>query len=188
MASAHPGAGAPGGLDTRAEGPDTGTTPAQWYGVLAGAALVLAGILGFIADATFEVGDDLQRDEFIGFDVNGWHNIVHLASGAVLLVAAFRPAPARAVALAFGLVYGVVAIIGLIDGDDILGVLPINAADNVLHLALAGIGILAAVASPTGTGGAGPEREGRFTRRQGAHQDYDTLTGRPRGDVSNPAP
>jgi hypothetical protein len=26
-----------------------------------------------------------------------------------------------------------VAIIGLIDGEDVLGLLPVNAADNVLH-------------------------------------------------------
>jgi hypothetical protein len=198
-----------GGLDARDDGRHTGRTPAQWYCLLAGAALLLAGIFGFLADATFDTGGSadtdvngnadgaLQGDSFLGFEVNGWHNVVHVLSGIVLLAAFSKRKPAKTVALAFGLVYGLVTIIGLIDGNDVLGIIPVNAADNVLHLALSAAGILAALASPTDERGRGRDRDrgeddrvttvrtddsdqtverGRFGR------DYDPLSGTPRHD------
>jgi Domain of unknown function (DUF4383) len=72
---------------------------------------------------------------------------VHLASGLVLLAAARRRRSAKIVAIAFGVVYGLVAIIGLVDGTDVLGLLPVNAADNVLHIALSALGVLTGVIS-----------------------------------------
>src|SRR5688572_394959 len=100
---------------------DAARTPAQWYCLLAGLALLLAGIFGFIADASFDTGDDLQGGSFLGFEVNAIHNLIHLASGLVLLAASRGRALARSVAIGFGLVYGLVAVIGLIDGSDVLG-------------------------------------------------------------------
>jgi len=155
------GKGGRGGLvDAKDDGRHTGMTPAQWYCLLAGAALLLAGIFGFLADATFDtgasgadddggnVGGGLQGDSFLGFEVNGWHNVVHLLSGLLLLSVFRRRTPAKTVALAFGVVYGIVALIGLIDGTDVLGLMPVNPADNILHIALSLAGILAALVSP----------------------------------------
>jgi hypothetical protein len=126
---------------------DQSKTPAQWYCLLAGLALLLAGIGGFIADSTFDTGNAIQGDTFLGFEVNGWHNLVHIASGLVLLASFARRGPAKSVALAFGLVYGLVTIIGLIDGEDVLGVLPVNPADNILHIALSALGIITGLMS-----------------------------------------
>jgi Domain of unknown function (DUF4383) len=134
-------------------------TPAQGYCLAAGLVLLLVGILGFLADASFDTGGgvdadrlgnangELQGDSFLGFEVNGWHNIVHIVSGLVLLAAFRRRGPAKAVAIAFGVVYGIVALIGLIDGNDVLGIIPINAADSALHIALAALGIVAGLVS-----------------------------------------
>jgi len=124
-----------------------GRTPAQLYCLLAGAALLLAGLFGFIADATFDAGDNLQGDSFLGFEVNGWHNLVHVASGAFLLAMMGKRSTAKTAALAFGLVYGLVTVIGMIDGNDVFGILPVNGADNVLHLALSATGIAAGLMS-----------------------------------------
>src|SRR5215212_5014434 len=124
-----------------------GRTPAQWYCLLGGLALLLAGVLGFISDATFDTGTKIQGDGFLGFEVNGWHNLVHILSGLLLLSAFRRRGPAKTVALAFGIVYGLVAIIGLIDGNDVLGIIPVNPADNVLHIALSALGILSGLMS-----------------------------------------
>ena len=158
--SGRSGESSTGGLDARDDGRHTGRTPAQWYCLLAGAALLLAGLFGFIADATFDTGlsgadndggnngGALQGDSFLGFEVNGWHNIVHLVSGIVLLASFAKRDLAKKVALAFGIVYGLVTIIGIIDGNDVLGLIPVNAADNVLHIALSAVGILAALTSP----------------------------------------
>jgi hypothetical protein len=136
-----------------------GMTLAQWFCLLAGLGLLLAGIFGFIADASFDTSasadvdragnadGSLQGDGFLGFEVNGWHNIVHILSGLVLLAAFRRRGPAKTIAIAFGAIYAVVAVIGLVDGNDVLGIIPVNAADNVLHIALAALGLLTGLIS-----------------------------------------
>ena len=150
--------GAPG-HQTAGGRSDRRLTPAQWYCLLAGLALLLAGIFGFLADASFDTSGSsdadrlgnadgqLQGDGFLGFEVNAWHNIVHVLSGLALLAAFRRRRAATTVALAFGVVYGAVAIIGLIDGNDVLGIIPVNGADNVLHIALSVLGILTGLIS-----------------------------------------
>jgi hypothetical protein len=123
---------------------DRRRTPAQWYCLLAGLALLLAGIAGFIADSSFDTGDGIQGGELLSiFEVNGIHNLIHVASGLLLLAASPKRASAKTVAIAFGLVYGIVTIIGLIDGKDVLGLIPVNSADNVLHIALSLLGLIA---------------------------------------------
>ncbi len=123
-------------------------TPAQLYALLVGAVLVAAGIMGFFYNSSFATGDDVPRDAVLGLlDVNGWHNIVHLATGALGLVLA-RSA-ARAYALGLGAVYVLVFVLGLIvgDGGELLGLIPINTPDNVLHLLLGVTGLAAGLAT-----------------------------------------
>ena len=151
----------------RAVARDDRRTPAQWYCLLAGLSLLLAGAFGFISDSSFDTGDGVQGDLFLGFEVNAIHNLIHVASGLVLLVASPRRAAARAVALAFGVVYGLVAVIGLIDGEDVLGLIPINSADNLLHIALAALGIITGLISRDDNRGRGSTvigRDDRFRR------------------------
>jgi Domain of unknown function (DUF4383) len=138
------GSQAAGGRSSRAGARESRRTPAQWYCLLAGLSLLLAGILGFFADASFTTGDGIDGDRLLSiFEVNGIHNLVHIASGLVLLAASPKRASAKTVAIAFGLVYGVVTIIGLIDGKDVLGLIPVNPSDNVLHIALSALGLIA---------------------------------------------
>jgi Domain of unknown function (DUF4383) len=116
-------------------------TPAQLYALGFGAVLLIAGIIGFAYSASF--GSPGEVDAVFGIlDVNAWHNIVHIATGALGLLL-FRTA-AREYALGLGAVYIVVAIWGFIvgDGESILGFIPVNTEDNVLHLliGLAGLG------------------------------------------------
>jgi Domain of unknown function (DUF4383) len=118
-----------------------GRSAAQWFCLIIGGTLVLVGLLGFLAEATFDTsaGSDpgaLDGENFILFEVNGWHNVVHIASGLFLLALAGKHRTARTAALAFGAIYAVVTVIGLIDGHDVLGLIPINPADNVLHILL----------------------------------------------------
>jgi hypothetical protein len=145
----------------RAFARDDRRTPAQWYCLLAGLSLLLAGVFGFVSDSSFDTGDGVQGDLFLGFEVNAIHNLIHVASGLVLLAASPKRNSARAVALAFGLVYGLVAIIGLIDGEDVLGLIPINSADNVLHIALAALGIITGLISRDDDRGRGGTVRGR---------------------------
>lgn len=134
------------------------STPASLYAGLIGAVLLVAGILGFFYSASF--GSPGEVDPVLGIlDVNGWHNLVHIASGVLgLLAFASGPAASRTYALAFGVVYIVVAIWGFIigSGEAILGIIPINTEDNVLHVILGVLGVGAYAASD-------PEAAGRRT-------------------------
>ena len=114
---------------------------AQWFCLIVGATLVLVGLLGFLAESAFDTasgGDPgaLDGENFIIFEVNGWHNVVHLLSGLFLLAMHRRHDTAKTAALAFGAIYGVVTLLGLIDGKDVLGLIPVNPADNILHILL----------------------------------------------------
>jgi hypothetical protein len=116
-------------------------SPAALYALVVGAVLLIAGIIGFAYSASF--GSPGEVDSAFGIlDVNAWHNLVHIATGALGLLL-FRTA-AREYALGLGAIYIAVAIWGFIigDGESILGFIPINSEDNVLHLviALAGLG------------------------------------------------
>jgi len=122
-------------------------TPAQLYALLFGIVLLAIGILGFIADSSFGTGSDVDGSDFIVFEVNGWHNIVHILSGLLGLALARRRDTARAYALGFGAVYLVVTIWGFITGDQVLWLIPVDAADNVLHLLIATAGLAAGLAS-----------------------------------------
>ena len=122
-------------------------TPAQLYALLFGIVLLAIGILGFIADSSFGTGSDVDGSDFIVFEVNGWHNIVHILSGLLGLALARRRDTARAYALGFGAVYLVVTIWGFVTGDQVLWLIPVDAADNVLHLLIAVAGLGAGLAS-----------------------------------------
>ncbi len=109
--------------------------------LVVGATLVLVGLLGFIAESKFDTssggdGGALDGENFIIFEVNGWHNVEHIATGLFLLALRRRHDTARLAALSFGAIYGVVTVIGLIDGKDVLGLFPVNPADNILHIVL----------------------------------------------------
>jgi Domain of unknown function (DUF4383) len=127
---------------------DRDQTPARLYAMVVGATLTLAGIIGFFYSTSFGSPGDV--DAVFGIlDVNAWHNIVHLLTGLLGLAAIGYAA--RSYALGLGAVYLVVAIWGFIigDGDSILGFIPINTEDNVLHLILGLAGLAAGLATTT---------------------------------------
>jgi hypothetical protein len=100
--------------------------PASVFALGVGATFLAAGIAGFSYEATFSA-DESVRDGVLGvLDVNGWHNLVHMATGLVGLGLA-RSHP-REFALGFGLTYLVVAVWGFVvgDGRSILSIVPVN--------------------------------------------------------------
>jgi uncharacterized protein DUF4383 len=131
-------------------------SPASLYALLIGAVLLVAGIIGFFYSASF--GSPGTVDAVLGIlDVNAWHNLIHILSGALgLLAFASGPRASRTYALVFGAVYIVVAIWGFIIGshESILGFVPVNTEDNFLHLILGLLGLGAYAASD-------PEAEAR---------------------------
>lgn len=84
-------------------------SPARLYAAAVGALLVVLGIVGFFYDASF--GDlDSYGEAFAGLKANGWLNLFWIATGSLgVLVAG---ASSRAYALAIGLLYTALAIVG----------------------------------------------------------------------------
>jgi hypothetical protein len=129
----------------------TNRAPAQVFALVLGLSLVAGGVLGFFYEAAFDTGDDVPRAAVLGIlDVNGWHNVVHIATGVAGLLLAGSWSAARAYAHAVGAVYAVVALAGFIEGDGgvLIGLVPVNTEDNVLHALIALAGLVAGQATP----------------------------------------
>jgi Domain of unknown function (DUF4383) len=135
-------------------GPSRTRSLAQIGAIVAGAAFLLVGILGFIPGITTDfddiafAGTDSRAELFGIFQVSVLHNIVHLLFGVIGLWAARTWATARAYLLASGVVYLVLFVYGMvIDRDADANFVPVNAADDWLHLGLAiamiAVGLLA---------------------------------------------
>jgi hypothetical protein len=125
-------------------------SPAQTYALVIGFALTAAGVVGFLYSGAF--GKPGEVDDVFGvLSVNGWHNVVHLLSGLVGLAVWRSYSGARKYAIWFGAIYGAVAIWGLVigNGESILGIIPINTEDNILHLLIALAGIFAGLGTAT---------------------------------------
>jgi Domain of unknown function (DUF4383) len=84
-------------------------SPARLYASLAGALLLVLGILGFFYDASFTSLDDLQP-ALGAIDVNAWFNLLYVFTGAVgILVAGVASRP---YSLVVGLLYTLLGIFG----------------------------------------------------------------------------
>ncbi len=144
-------------------------TPARLYATLVGGALVVAGILGFFYSSGFSTGKAVAResDEVLGLlAVNGWHNLIHIATGLLGLAAAAYAA--RTYALALGLAYTLISIWGFLVIEDgfgsLLSTVPVNTEDNFLHLILGLTGLAAGAA--TAKSGGSAKRTRRPARRR----------------------
>ena len=126
-------------------------SPAQVFALVIGATLTIGGIVGFFYSASFGTGDGTEREALLGvFDVNGWHNLVHIASGAIGLLVAGSYGGSRVYALGFGAIYLAVALLGFLagDGEEVFNIIPVNTEDNFLHLLIGLAGVGAGFATP----------------------------------------
>lgn len=122
-------------------------SPARLYATVVGAFLVVLGIVGFFYSASF--GSPGTVEVTLGaLRVNAWLNVLHIATGALGLVAA--DFASRRYALLLGVIYTVLAIWGfaLAGGEAILGFLPASGGDDTLHLVLGLLGLATAAATP----------------------------------------
>lgn len=116
----------------------------QIAAMVIGAVFLVFGVAGFIPGITSHFEELSWAGHHSGalllgvFAVSILHNAVHLAFGVAGLVLARTAASATAYLLWGGAVYAVLWLYGLaIDHHGPLNVVPVNAADNWLHLGLA---------------------------------------------------
>ena len=121
---------------------------AQTLALVFGIAFLGVGVLGFIPGITSDLGDikfagNDSPSELLGiFQVSILHNIVHLLFGIAGIAMSRAWESARTYLLGAGIIYLVLFLYGLFVGsDDDANFVPVNNADDVLHLLL-GLGLL----------------------------------------------
>jgi hypothetical protein len=124
------------------------THPARTAAMVVAAVFLLVGVLGFIPGVTTEydgmtfAGHESTAMLLGVFHVSILHNIVHLLFGIVGLVLARSVPGAIGFLIGGGAVYLVLWLYGLlIDHDSAANFVPLNTADNWLHLIL-GVGMV----------------------------------------------
>jgi hypothetical protein len=99
--------------------------------LILGVVLTLVGLAGFFMPSPL----------FGLFEVDTVHNIVHLASGLVALWAGATSVQySRMFLIIFGIVYGLVAVLGYVmvpEGGKLLGLMAVNSHDHWLHALIA---------------------------------------------------
>lgn len=119
-------------------------SPVQLAALASGAAFLLVGVLGFVPGVTSDY-DSLQvaghesHAMLLGiFQVSVLHNVVHLLFGVAGLLMARTAGSARTFLVAGGVIYLLLWVYGLVvDRESAANFVPLNEADQWLHLVLA---------------------------------------------------
>jgi len=104
------------------------------FALIFGIGFLVAGLAGFVPALC-------PDGKLFGlFAVNTIHNLIHVATGVLTLILMKASESAlRNFFRVFGIVYGLVAVLGLFSGNEpILGLIANNMPDVILHFAAAG--------------------------------------------------
>jgi hypothetical protein len=115
--------------------------------LLIGFIFIAVGLLGFIDNPIIGASQEAI------FHADTFHNGVHIGSGILfVLIAMAAPGFASTMMILFGIVYLLIGVAGLISyGTNgfgkVLGVLHVNGADNLLHVGLGLLILIAGIAT-----------------------------------------
>lgn len=123
--------------------PQVGLLAVQGAAILVGSLFLLAGVLGFVPGVTSHLdslqmaGPQSEAELFGIFETSILHNLIHIVVGLLGLAMATTFRRSRAYLLVGGVVYLALWVYGLlIDTQSPANFLPVNSADNWLHLGL----------------------------------------------------
>ena len=96
-----------------------------------GIVVLVVGVLGFVPGITSD-------GMLLGiFQVDTMHNIVHILTGVLAIAAAMGTGSyARLYFKVFGVVYALIAVLGFVMSDNVMGMM-MNMMDHLLHLVIA---------------------------------------------------
>ena len=113
-----------------------------------GVVFLLVGVLGFVPGITtnydsMSFASHMSEAKLLGlFQVSILHNLVHLLFGVAGLALARTVGGARKYLVVGGVIYLVLFVYGLLVGQDSMAnFVPVNTADDILHLLL-GVGMI----------------------------------------------
>lgn len=99
------------------------------FAVLFGLIFLAIGVMGYLPQFV------MDGNLFGYFEVDSIHNMVHIVSGVLALLAAASASYSRIYFQLFGLIYGIVTLLGFVLGGDLF-IMHVNLADNILHLGI----------------------------------------------------
>jgi hypothetical protein len=127
-------------------GTGRGKTIPEILALAFGAIYLLVGIVGFFVTGFDDFFAHNTEEKLLGiFEINGMHNVVHILIGVAGLVLGRTLAGARTYGWLLAVGYGAAFIYGLLAIGKDWDFLSINAADNVLHIATALVGLVIAL-------------------------------------------
>ncbi|HZB21548.1 MAG TPA: DUF4383 domain-containing protein [Blastococcus sp.] len=122
-----------------------GKTVPEILGLAFGAIYLLVGIVGFFITGFDDFFAHDTGETLLGFEINGMHNVVHILIGVAGLVLSRTLAGARTYGWLLAVGYGAAFVYGLLAINEEWDFLSINAADNVLHILTALVGLVIAL-------------------------------------------
>ena len=105
----------------------------RWYAVAIGLFLGIRAISTLAAGASFAVPGD------------GWRSLFQLVAVAILAVGIAGPRAARIAVTAVTVIYLVATVSELVDGTTLLGAIPVDMRDRLIHPLIALLGAIALV-------------------------------------------
>ena len=117
----------------------------QALALVFGVVYLVVGIIGFFWTGFDDFAGNSQHEMLLGlFMINPLHNIAHIAVGLVGLALSRTLTGARTYGWLLAGLYAVLFVYGLFAVGESWDFLNVNAADNVLHIATAVVGVVIA--------------------------------------------
>jgi len=104
----------------------------RWYGVAVGGFLLVRAISTLAGGASFAVPGD------------GWRSLFQLVAAAILVAGLVRPRAMRIAVAAVTAIYLLATVSELVDGTVLLGAIPVDMRDRIVHplIAILGVAVL----------------------------------------------
>jgi len=128
-------------------GPGGGTNIARPVALLLGVVYLVAGVVGF-AVTGFNGFVASGGSTIAGLHLNGFHNVVHLGIGAILIIASRVPDATitQGILLGVAILYVAATLLGFLGKLPIIAVTTAGNGDNFLHLVSASVALFGGLA------------------------------------------